>query len=114
MTTEIYKYSARGKCIAYEEIQPGDYRTILNVNPAGDDEVIIAYCRQDNKCSVLYTIHPRTILFEAHPPTALYDKNETENRSLVIKPGAEEVIRIRERVPDSKRLASVRYRLSHR
>lgn len=113
MTTEIYKYQG-DKLLGYNTVEPGDYKTILNVNSAGDDEIIVVYCRQDNKCSLVYTIHPRTILFEATPQEALYDKKDTENRALVIKPGAEEIIRTREKTRGSKRLVSMRYRLAHR
>lgn len=113
MTTEIYKY-LKNRCVGYDQIEPGDYKTLINVNPDGDEEIILVHCRPDNKCSIAYTIHPRIIFFEANPPNALYYKDETENRALVIRPGAEIDIRVRERIPRSKRLVSARYRLSHR
>lgn len=113
MTTEIYRYEGK-KCTDYDQIEPGDYKTLINVNSDGDEELIVIHCRPDNKCSIAYTIHPRIILFEADPPSALYYKDETENRALLIKPGSEVDIGVRERASGSKRLVSARYRLSHR
>ncbi len=113
MSTEIYVYSGQ-ECQDYVSIAPGDYRTILNINSDGQEELIVAHCRGDNKCSVLYTIHPREIIENGESKFVKYDRKETENRSDVIWPGGERIINTRERMPGSKRIAIVRYRFSHR
>ena len=115
MTLEAYRYlEGADKCTDYFEIEPGDYRTLVNVNPQDKEEVIVLHCREDNKLSVVYTIHPLAILYEGYPPMVLFDKNDTENRALLIKPGAEEIIRVRERVQGGSGFDTARYRLAHR
>ncbi|OGH06972.1 MAG: hypothetical protein A2171_02780 [Candidatus Levybacteria bacterium RBG_13_35_9] len=115
MTLEVYRYlEGSDKCDGYFDVEPGDYRTLINVNIQGEDEVIVFHCRKDNKLSVAYTIHPLTILYEGLPPLVLFDKKDTENRALRIKPGAEEIIRVRERVQEGSGFKTVRYRLTHR
>ena len=115
MTLEAYRYlEGSDKCDGYFNIEPGDYRTLINVNTQGEDEVIVFHCRKDNKLSVAYTIHPLAILYEGHPPFALFDDNDTENLALKIKPGAEEIINTRERVQGRNDFVNVRYRLAHR
>ncbi len=113
MVTEIYKYLG-DKVVGYDAVKPGDYRTIANVASDGSNEIIVAYCRDDNACTVVFTIHPESIKSDANPPHALYRKEDSENRALIIRSGAEETFRVRERMPGSKKLATASYRLAHR
>lgn len=115
MPLEMYRYIiGRDEASFYEVVEPGDYRTIINVKTKTKEEIIVVKCKEDDKLSYVYTIHPEIILEEGHPPIAAYDKSYTQNRSLVIRKGAEEIIQVSEKVAGRRKPLSVRYRLSHR
>lgn len=117
MTLEVFKYiDGQDQCIEYDAVEPGKYKTIVNINSLGEEEIIVLNCRPDNKLSYVYTIHPKTIVHrEGKPDQVYFDKNtDVENRALKIKPG-EKVppIKVRERLGRNS-FVMMKYELDHR
>lgn len=119
MTLEVFRYiKGQDQCISYQEIKPGDYRTIVNkpldiLNQDQDEELIVLHCRKDDLVSVVYTIHPEVILSLLGHTQAFYTKEDVENRALLVRPGSEHFLHTRERLSGDI-YVRFKYRISHR
>lgn len=120
MPLEIFRYiEGQDSCVGYDIVKPGDYRTIVD-RPADlitgeslDERLILARCRKDDRLSLYYTIHPLALVTLFGHDEAMFTKDGVENRAVVVLPGAEHIIRTRERFQGDI-YANYRYRLAHR
>lgn len=113
MPLEVLKYKKFSEeALGFDVINEGSYRTLEDVRLSGENELLIISCRKDNKLSYVYRIVPLTVM-AGEKKTAAYFKNETKNRPLVIKPGEETEIFVREKT-GPKQTTVMRYKLSHK
>lgn len=113
MTTEVYKYIGRDR-VAHESIDPGKYRTIVNVNSKGEEEVIVVQCSKDDKLTSIHTIHPLQMIDFVTEKVAVYDRGMSENLPLIVRRGERETIYTSEKIAGIPVLLTVRYRIAHK
>jgi len=120
MPLEMFRYiEGQDQCVGYDIIKPGDYRTIVD-RPADlltgenlDERLLLLRCKKDNSRSFYYTVHPLVLVSLFGHDEAMYTKDGIENRAAIILPGAEHIVKTRERFQGDV-YANYRYRLAHR